>query len=81
MTSFTIVCIAQCIPVSYVWTFIAGGAGSCIDRTSWVWALSGTEIAWDLIVILLPIPKLLRLEVSIQRKIGYVRHLDNNAKC
>lgn len=72
MIAFTVVCIAQCLPMSYVWSFIGGGTGSCIDRTSWVWALSGVEIGWDLIVILLPIPKLLGLNISNQRKIGYV---------
>lgn len=72
MVAFTIVCIAQCIPISYVWSSIAEGTGTCIDRTSWVWALSGTEIGWDLIVLLLPIPKLLTLKISNQRKIGYV---------
>ncbi|KAF2166244.1 hypothetical protein M409DRAFT_23436 [Zasmidium cellare ATCC 36951] len=70
MIAFTIVCIAQCQPISYIWTFVKGGTGTCIDRTAWLWGLSSADIGWNLIVILLPISQLLMLKVSGHKKLG-----------
>lgn len=75
MIAFTIVCIAQCQPISYIWTFVKGGTGTCIDRTAWLWGLSSADIGWNLIVILLPISQLLMLKVSGHKKLGCVRIL------
>ncbi|KAK4497199.1 hypothetical protein PRZ48_011649 [Zasmidium cellare] len=70
MVAFTIACIAQCQPISYVWAFVKGSKGTCIDRTAWMFALGGTEIGWNAVLILLPARRLFTLKASNQRKLG-----------
>ncbi|KXT09076.1 hypothetical protein AC579_1159 [Pseudocercospora musae] len=72
LVAFQVVAIAQCLPIASQWQrFVDPNAhGSCIDRQTWVWALAGAEIGFDVLLILLPIPKLLKLKVSWPRKLG-----------
>lgn len=70
--SLSITIIAACSPVSYSWTRWdpSEHSGHCIDVNAGIFAGAGINIALDLAILLLPVPKLLRLEVSWPRKIG-----------
>ncbi|RMZ21019.1 hypothetical protein D0859_14973 [Hortaea werneckii] len=70
--SLSITIIAACSPVSYSWNRWDPGehSGHCIDVNAGIFAGAGINIALDLAILLLPVPKLLKLEVSWPRKIG-----------
>lgn len=63
--------IFACAPVTYAWDMVIGAQGSCINRPAAVYAYAALNITYDFIVLLLPIPRLLRLKVSTGEKIGY----------
>jgi len=63
----------NCAPIPLVWTRWDGahtGDGHCININSLAFANSGINILYDFCVIFLPIPKLMRLELSTHKKIG-----------
>lgn len=62
--------IFACRPLSNAWKYADTGNGTCIHRVDAAYAYGGLNVAFDIIVIALPIPKLLRLEVSTRQKIG-----------
>lgn len=63
--------IFSCDPNSYAWRrVIPGTIGSCVRRTALSVAQAATVIAFDVVVILLPIPKLLKLPLSPYYKAG-----------
>lgn len=61
-----------CHPISNAWRYANRAMGTCTDRVAGAYAYGGLNIVYDIIVIGLPIPKLLRLNVSMRQKIGYV---------
>lgn len=44
--------------------------GTCINREAWLWSFASVVVCIDFLVLLLPIPKLLKLKVPTSRKIG-----------
>lgn len=65
--------IWQCTPVSYVWSGWAGETeGHCIDVFVLTWIVSSINILLDILIILLPIPHLLKLTLSRKKKIQIV---------
>lgn len=70
--SLSITVITACSPVSYSWNRWdpSEHSGHCIDFNAGVFSAAGINIALDFAIILLPVPKLLELEVSWPRKIG-----------
>lgn len=65
--------ILQCSPVSYVWTSWTGETkGHCSNVFVLVWASTALNIILDIIVILLPIPHLLKLSLTRKKKIQIV---------
>lgn len=60
--------VFSCHPVAYFWD--KNLRGKCIDINSLAYANSGMSIAQDLIIIALPIPILLKLNISTKKKIG-----------
>lgn len=69
--STTLATIFACDPISYAWNSVIGEKGTCINRQNAVYAYAALNIAYDFVVLLLPIPRLLRLKVSTGEKIGY----------
>ncbi|KXS96224.1 hypothetical protein AC578_9631 [Pseudocercospora eumusae] len=72
LVAFQVVAIVQCIPIASQWRrFVDPNTqGSCIDRQAWAWALAGAEIGFNVLVILLPIRKLLKMKVSWPKRLG-----------
>jgi len=64
----------QCKPISFFWKQWDGKhTGQCINFQLGVYIGSGVNIAFDLVVFLLPVPRLLKLQVKDKRrKIGVV---------
>lgn len=66
-TSLTV--IFSCHPIKYIWLSWTGEAqGRCIDANVFWWAHSAINIATDLWILALPIPQLLKLQMSLQEK-------------
>ncbi|KAI1330661.1 hypothetical protein F5Y16DRAFT_396153 [Xylariaceae sp. FL0255] len=74
-TVFILMGIFQCDPVNYNWEGWEGrwkGRYSCLD-INWIsWAAAVFVITHEMVIIALPIPLLLRLNVSTRRKVGIV---------
>ncbi|KAF1831964.1 hypothetical protein BDW02DRAFT_504140 [Decorospora gaudefroyi] len=67
--AFTITCLFNCTPVSYIWTSWDGEhTGRCINFHIFAWAHAGINIVLDVIVLAVPIPELLRLSLSLKKK-------------
>lgn len=62
--------IFACHPISNAWKYANTGNGTCINRLGAAYTYGGLNVAYDIIVIALPIPKLLRLDVGSRQKIG-----------
>lgn len=71
MIAFVVASILQCRPVHLAWSVDIPQANEmCLDRTAQVLAAAGINIVFDIIVIALPFPKLIKLNISWPRKIG-----------
>ncbi|KAK4502961.1 hypothetical protein PRZ48_006388 [Zasmidium cellare] len=70
--SFEFATIFQCIPVSYNWTSVVDrtATGSCTDRLAQVYTAAAFNIFFDVLVLLLPVPSLLKLNISWMKKLG-----------
>ncbi|KAL4936772.1 hypothetical protein BDV06DRAFT_86230 [Aspergillus oleicola] len=65
--------IFSCTPVSYIWHSWDGEhEGSCISHEKVMWTHAITNIVFDVIIIALPMPTLLNLNMSLKKKIGVV---------
>ncbi|KAI7666716.1 MFS general substrate transporter, partial [Hortaea werneckii] len=69
--SLSLTVITACSPVSYSWNRWdpSEHSGHCIDVNAGVFSAAGINIALDFAILLLPVPKLLKLEVSWPMKI------------
>lgn len=68
--AFTLTCIFNCLPVSFIWENWDGQhTGKCINFHVFAWAHAGINIVLDVITIAIPIPELLRLSLSTKKKI------------
>lgn len=62
----------SCRPFSYSWRQVVPGAtGTCNNRGAAALAYSGLNIAFDVIVLLLPIPRIFDLQMAVHKKIWY----------
>lgn len=58
----------QCSPISYAWTHWDNQMhGHCIDINGGTWAHAAINIAFDLTVLLLPVPQLKKLQITSWR--------------
>jgi len=63
--------IFYCSPISMVWEGWDGEhAGKCLDINKFMIAATGTNIFIDVVIIVLPIPQLLKLSLSWRKKVG-----------
>ncbi|USW51178.1 hypothetical protein Slin15195_G044970 [Septoria linicola] len=63
----------ECNPISFAWTrWDKEHSGSCFDLNAQVFALAGVNIAQDLMVCLLPLPKLFAMSLPLKKKLVVV---------
>lgn len=70
--SFEFATIFQCIPISYNWRSLIDrtAKGSCTDRQAQIYSQAAFNIFFDVLVLLLPVPSLLKLNISWMKKLG-----------
>lgn len=69
----TFTMIFQCTPVSFFWESWAGETvGTCIDISLFSWLRAAIEIIIDVAILSLPLPSLLRLHMSIRKKVQVI---------
>ncbi|KAJ2986755.1 hypothetical protein NUW58_g4878 [Xylaria curta] len=61
---------ALCQPVEFFWTKFLGATGKCLDINSSFLSLTVLNLVADLLVLLVPIPEILALQMSTKKKIG-----------
>jgi len=66
--------IFQCLPISYSWNGWKGNFGDrrCINLNALVYAASAFNITQELLLIILPLPLLVRLKLSTRQRINVV---------
>jgi membrane-associated HD superfamily phosphohydrolase len=62
--------IFACHPISNAWKYANTANGTCINRLAAAYTYGGLNVIYDIIVVVLPIPKLMRLDVSTRQKAG-----------
>lgn len=68
--AFEVAVIMQCKSISYMWeTFSKPGQGRCINQNGMIYGVAGVHIVLDLVIIALPVPYVLRLQISVRKKI------------
>ncbi|KAL5333213.1 hypothetical protein BJX70DRAFT_406476 [Aspergillus crustosus] len=68
---YTFITIFQCKPRTYMWMKWDGEhEGTCLDQHAILYSHAITNIILDVVVIALPLPTLLRLSLSIMKKLG-----------
>ncbi|KAF2790229.1 hypothetical protein K505DRAFT_377667 [Melanomma pulvis-pyrius CBS 109.77] len=68
--AFTIACLFNCTPVSFIWENWDGEhKGKCINFHVFAWAHAAINIALDVTIIAVPIPELLKLSLSMKKKV------------
>ncbi|CZR68219.1 uncharacterized protein PAC_18118 [Phialocephala subalpina] len=65
----SILTIFQCHPVTYFWDKDIKD-GACLNQNALAYANSGMSIAQDIMIIVLPIPVVVKLNMDIRRKVG-----------
>lgn len=61
---------SACKPLSFFWEQFTGVPGSCIDVNSFFLALGIINMIDDVIILAIPIPQILRLQMSARKKGG-----------
>ncbi|KAL4940971.1 hypothetical protein BDV06DRAFT_11933 [Aspergillus oleicola] len=70
--AFLFALLFTCRPLSYFWRMWEGegGGGACFDQVALVWAHGITNMVLDVVILVLPMPTLIKLNLSWGRKIG-----------
>ena len=70
---FTVIVTINCLPVTYTWTSWDGQhKGKCIDLNAFVWAHAIIDIVFDCAIFGLPIPELMKLNMSVKKRVMVV---------
>ncbi|CAJ2503150.1 Uu.00g105440.m01.CDS01 [Anthostomella pinea] len=64
------VAAGMCRPASFFWTQFIGGEGKCVDVNAAFLSLTVINMVNDIIVLLVPIPEILQLQMSTQKKLA-----------
>lgn len=59
-----------CRPVSYFWNKFSGAKGTCINVNQFVLALGIINMLNDFIVLLIPFPRIVTLQMSVRKKVA-----------
>lgn len=72
LVAFQVLAIVQCLPISSQWKqyVSTSAAPKCINRQMWVWGLTGADLGINVLVMVVPIPKLMKINVPSSRKLG-----------
>ncbi|RDW57104.1 hypothetical protein BP6252_13850 [Coleophoma cylindrospora] len=71
MVLIELLILFQCTPISFNWDGWKGESkGKCLDLSALTYAAAGANLAQDLTILLLPLPLLLKLQVSMKKKLG-----------
>lgn len=65
-----IVLFLECQPLNYIWLGWDGEhAGHCVNQAALYYAVNGIGMAYDVFVIVVPLPYVLRLQLATPRRI------------
>ncbi|RAK98470.1 uncharacterized protein BO80DRAFT_479659 [Aspergillus ibericus CBS 121593] len=67
-----LVVIFQCWPVHKAWDATGLVEGHCVNMTAFYYANFGIKMASDLALFLMPMPKLVRLKMTVGKRVGLV---------
>ena len=71
--AFALTIAFHCTPISFGWTGWTGETqGHCINLNAFAWAHAAINIVFDVFIIVLPVPQLLRLRLGRRKKIHVV---------
>jgi hypothetical protein len=71
--AFALAVIFHCQPISFGWTGWTGETeGRCINFNAFAWSHAIINIVFDIFVIFLPIPELLKLKLGRRKKVHIV---------
>ncbi|KAI1308306.1 hypothetical protein F5Y03DRAFT_350647 [Xylaria venustula] len=70
LLSIWVVAGALCQPTEFFWTQFLGAKGKCLDINAVFLSLTVLNLVADLLVLTVPIPEILALKMSTQKKIG-----------
>ncbi|KAJ0163096.1 hypothetical protein CTA2_3529 [Colletotrichum tanaceti] len=59
-----------CKPLPFYWNQFVGGRGTCLDLNTFYMALGIINMMNDIIVLVIPIPQILKLQMSRRRKLA-----------
>lgn len=63
--------VFPCTPLHKAWDLtLAADVGSCIDRPAMFQATAGLGVATDVIILCIPIPMVVRLQLSFKKKMA-----------
>lgn len=65
-----IVMAVACRPISYYWEQYFGGTGTCINVTLFYLLFGVVNMINDIVILLVPIPIILRLNLSLRKKLS-----------
>lgn len=57
-----------CSPITYYWNQFRGAEGHCIDVNTFYLALGIINMANDVVILTIPIPQILKLQMSTRKK-------------
>lgn len=70
---FLVTLLTYCVPFQYVWQMWDNRhAGKCIDMTAQTYVCAAFNIVMDVVIFLMPIPKLMKLETDWKTKVGVI---------
>lgn len=67
-----LVVLFQCTPVHKAWDATGLVEGTCVNMNAFYYANFAVKLATDLALFLLPIPKVIRLKMSVGKRVGLV---------
>jgi hypothetical protein len=59
-----------CKPASHFWTQFSGTEGKCIEVNKFFLALGIINMMNDIIILVIPFPRIIRLQMSVRKKIA-----------
>ena len=68
-TAFILLSLFQCTPASGAWTNWEGSVqAKCMDANALAWASAAVNIFFDFVILILPLPELMRLVMPCEQK-------------
>jgi hypothetical protein len=71
-TAETLVVLFQCTPIHKAWDATGLVEGTCVNMNAFYYANFAVKLASDLALFTMPIPKLVKLKMSVGKRAGLV---------